>query len=832
MARLSMSGGWFPWNIAEENHTDQSRLTEMHTEAPCAKHEQNEDLEPSTEKESQNQLLRTRASMISLPSLNTGAWLNWSSKAETSSLAADKNGNGSNGVEGDNGVGSGNGSGNASGNGNSGENGNRNGNGNGGNGKRSGKDGKRSKLNRDNEDEDADDYLPDDNGDEVEENASQGSRKKLWSFWSSLEEAPKESNHPFPVANTIFKSTPTFPAQEDTQQGGKKDDVVSNNEAGDDAVLYKPHNSAKQFDKINTHKNENLKENIIVPQWESCLPALANSINASTSQQASIVNPRNVPFDLKNWRGYLSYISSRFGFGSTSSSSAQSSQSPLEKEFKSLNDHSYPLYGRSLNRLPPLNRACLPNYIFYHRPESDASSSEGKHVLVSEEEQNPVSVTSDMSGNLLINPPASVPPSPNVTVVKRLVGSLKKIKKILIIGVHGFFPTRMIRPIIGAPKGTSLKFANEAEKAIIRYCLENKLLNDKEESSISIQKIALEKEGKIFDRVTFFVDILTKWEQELNEADFIFVAAHSQGCVVSIILLAQLIKSGILKNAIHKRIGILGMAGVNNGPFYGVDKSLFMKAYSAIEHESLLELFELNKFESPQSVAYKESMQILVSSNVKLCLIGSINDLLVPLYSALASHIFHPNIYRACYIDHSTNTPEFITRLVSICCQLQNLGFFDNNVIRELSASLPGPVTGGGHSRIYNDGKVYNLGVKFALDTDDLVIPSIAPGYLSNGKETENDAMGPINNRVYIKEYNVSKIGTNPFILPWCVRGLIFNIQKNWPIHGERLDDIDSESTAEEEIQALYESFDKWKPVSKTLKHLRFRLNGIRTSKL
>ena len=26
------------------------------------------------------------------------------------------------------------------------------------------------------------------------------------------------------------------------------------------------------------------------------------------------------------------------------------------------------------------------------------------------------------------------------------------------------FSTRMIRPIIGAPKGTSLKFANEAEK--------------------------------------------------------------------------------------------------------------------------------------------------------------------------------------------------------------------------------------------------------------------------------------------------------------------------------------------------------------------------------
>ena len=61
--------------------------------------------------------------------------------------------------------------------------------------------------------------------------------------------------------------------------------------------------------------------------------------------------------------------------------------------------------------------------------------------------------------------------------------------------------------------------------------------------------------------------------KELNNADFIFVAAHSQGCVVSIILLAPIDKMGILKNPLHKRIGILGMAGVNNGPFYRVDKS-------------------------------------------------------------------------------------------------------------------------------------------------------------------------------------------------------------------------------------------------------------------
>lgn len=666
--------------------------------------------------------------------------------------------------------------------------------------------------NGDNNDDEDEDFLPDDNGDEVEENASRKSRKKLWSFWNSLEESPKESRM-VSAANTILNSTTTFPTVEDPPKSDTEEAAPDSN-MGEDAVLYKPHNSAKQFNKINTHKNENIYENIIVPRWETCLKVQDKSSSTSTSQQLDDVDSRNGPFDIKYWRGYLSSISSRFGFGSSHPTSTT-----LEKEFKDLSEHSYHLYGKKLNILPPSKRACLPNYGFYHCHGADPSAEVNSPE--NHEGESSVNVSSDIDGNFSINPPTSegLQSSSHAAVFSQPLGPLVKIKKILIIGVHGFFPTRMIRPLIGAPKGTSLKFANEAEKAIIRYCVDNGLLNSKDTSSMSIQKIALEKEGKIFDRVAFFLEILTKWEKELNEADFVFIAAHSQGCVVSIILLAQLIKRGILKNPINKRVSILGMAGVNNGPFYGIDKSLFMKAYSAIEHDSLLELFELNKFGSPQSVAYKQSMQILVNANVKICFIGSINDLLVPLYSALASHMFHPNIFRACYIDRSSNTPNFIARLVSICCQLQNLGYFDNNVIRELSASLAGPITGGGHSKIYNDGKVYDLGIKFALDTDDLVVPDVA-------RSTSELQVLPVNNQVYIKEYNVGKLGTNPFILPWCLRGLIFNIEKNWAASDA------SGKSAGDEIRELFEIFDQWKPATKVLRDLKFRLNGIRNSKL
>lgn len=573
--------------------------------------------------------------------------------------------------------------------------------------------------------------------------------------------------------NTILNSEESVPFR-------VKPSDKSDSEEQSDAVLYRPHDS-EQLTNINTHKNENLRENVIVPDWRSCL----HHQNYSTANNSGLFGGQAQvqSFDFKNLRTYLSLLSLRFRFGSSLKEAAAHSE--VEKELTSIYEHSYRFYGRSLAKLPHHKRGCMP------------FSEE-----ISQAEEETVSVSNDAMGNLLIN---HRKPAKSET--------RRKIKNILIIGVHGFFPRKMIRPIIGAPKGTSLKFANEAEKAVIRYCVENDLLSD-ETNSISIQKIALEKEAKIFDRVEFFTRILTRWSEELNNADFIYFASHSQGCVVLIILLARLIEEGVLKNPLQKRIGLLGMAGVNNGPFYGIDNTLLVKAYSAIEHDSLLELFELSKFDSEQLLAYKLLMQTIVSANVKICLIGSINDQLVPLFSALASHIFHPNIYRACYIDHSLRTPDFMRRLVGICCRLQNLGYFDNNVIKEVSSVLAGPITGGGHSKIYNDGKVYDLGIKFALDTEDVVL----------GPQPAS--------QIYTKEFNISKIGTNPFILPWCLRGLIFNVEKNWPVSNSITMEAGQPKTGPQEIEALYELFDKWRPDSKVLKDLKFRLNGIRASKL
>lgn len=772
--------------------------------------------------------------------------------------------------------------------------------------------------------EDAEQDSPDDD-DEIDDHVARDRKKGSWSFWNNSSRDASTSNvsdsdkdkdktnkndHKDPpqdkpekvekdkkekdkkLSNTILNSTPTF--KNDSNEEGPVDD----------AVLYKPHDAPKDFNKINTHKNENLMENVIVPNWENCLPVQNsivpnNSVTSTLFGNSSTASPNNAfkntgynKMDVSNWRHFLGQLSTKLGFSSQtltsvmndeevpeeSAENSAASKDKLEKEFNLLYEKTYKLFGKSLAKLPSHKRACLPSYNRFYTKSKEAEESytysQQSQLEDDATDPNSISITNDPMGNLLINHRPSnksnqTPYLREPEIVNQKSAPLHKIKKVLIIGVHGFFPTKMIRPLIGAPKGTSLKFANEAEKAVIRYCIENKLINEEDSKDMSIQKIALEKEGKILDRVEFFTEILMKWQEELNAADFIYVASHSQGCVVSIILLAKLIRMGVLKDPIAKRIGILGMAGINNGPFYGVDKSFFMKAYSAIEHDSLMELFELSKFTSEQSLIYKESIQMIINANVKLCLIGSINDQLVPLYSALASHIYHPNIYRACYIDHSSQTPLFIQKLVSLCCQLQNMGYFDNNVLKELSAALAGPMTGGGHSKIYNDGKVYDLGIEFMLDTDDIVIPPTATSKFSNEDSqlitnimsdpanssgngfvtsgvgsfgtpvTESNASEvirvPVTNQVYIKEFNISKIGTNPFILPWCLRGLLFNIEKNWP-NNNKLISVDKGSalgkTGYDEINELYETFDTWKPDGKALKELKFRLNGLRASKL
>ena len=125
-----------------------------------------------------------------------------------------------------------------------------------------------------------------------------------------------------------------------------------------------------------------------------------------------------------------------------------------------------------------------------------------------------------------------------------------KIKKALAIGIHGLFPAVLVRTVLGQPTGTSIKFANHAAAAIRRWGDLNGCVD------CEIEKVALEGEGKIAERVDNLWKLLLNWIDHIRKADFIMIACHSQGVPVAVMLVAKLIEFGVVSST---RISICAM---------------------------------------------------------------------------------------------------------------------------------------------------------------------------------------------------------------------------------------------------------------------------------
>lgn len=365
--------------------------------------------------------------------------------------------------------------------------------------------------------------------------------------------------------------------------------------------------------------------------------------------------------------------------------------------------------------------------------------------------------------------------------------SPQAVKKVVVIGVHGFFPMRMLRSIIGEPTGTSMKFANEAGDAFERWAAGAGF------PEIEIEKIALEGEGKVFSRVDGLYKLLMNWLEQIQQADCVFFAAHSQGTPVAVHLLARLVAEGHVEN---KKLGVVGMAGISLGPFSGLDQNLMVRAYSSIESSSLTELFQFQDLSSVHSRKYIESLRTIIAHNAKVVFVGSINDQVVPLYSSTCVHVSHPNILRAVYVDGGTEaSPEFISNLISLSLRLKNLGYSDHGLIREISGSLAGSLRGGGHSRIYDEPAVYDLAIRQCLET------------------TDADPGLPL---VVDAEFQVPpRQNHNPYLLPWSLHGLCTEASSS-----QRLRPF---------LSDLVKQFSEWTPESKVLKDIKYRLSAVQS---
>ncbi|GKZ20074.1 hypothetical protein AbraIFM66951_008205 [Aspergillus brasiliensis] len=347
------------------------------------------------------------------------------------------------------------------------------------------------------------------------------------------------------------------------------------------------------------------------------------------------------------------------------------------------------------------------------------------------------------------------------------------IKRALAIGIHGYFPAPLIRSVLGQPTGTSIRFSNMAAEAINTWA-------DDHGYKCDIEKIALEGEGRISERVDLLWKLLLNWMEEIRKADFILVACHSQGVPVAIMLVAKLISFGCLNAA---RVGICAMAGVNLGPFADF-RSRWISGSAG-------ELFEFALPYSQVSKDYESALRTCLDFGIRISYIGSIDDQLVSLESSLFAPVTHPYIYRAAFVDGRVHAPSFLSHLVGFVLKLRNLGVPDHGLIRELSSPLAGSLySGEGHSRLYDDPAVYRLAIEFALETSTIHSASL-----------------------HIKRTQPAP--ANPYILPFAMRGILEEEYVRRELYDETME--------------LLRQFDDWKPTSKVLKDVKFRLEGIRS---
>lgn len=414
-----------------------------------------------------------------------------------------------------------------------------------------------------------------------------------------------------------------------------------------------------------------------------------------------------------------------------------------------------------------------------------------------------------------------------------------KIRKAIAIGIHGFFPAALLQRVLGQPTGTSIRFANYAAAAIKQWCQEHQ----SEIKDVEVEKVALEGEGLIADRVSTLWKLLLNWLSHLRQADFILVACHSQGVPVSLMLVAKLIQLGCLSS--HARIGVCAMAGINLGPFLEY-KSRFFGG-------SALELFDFCDSNSKVSHAYADSLEICLRHGVRVSYVGSIDDQLVSLESSLHTPLSHPFVNRTVFIDGRLHTSNFLTHLVVFAVKLRNLGVSDHGLLREISAPLAGSLVGGeGHSRVYDDPAVYRNAIDFALETTNVSPAAFEPepapttpeekrksmeaassrrgslaGYPSNMTAANSMRRGSLSSlslkppgfAPIIAAYEPPGTATekNPFVLPWAVRGML----------GEEL--VKRDPKLQEEVKELVKEFEAWRPTSKVLKDVRWRLEGVRS---
>ncbi|KAG2006380.1 hypothetical protein CC2G_002700 [Coprinopsis cinerea AmutBmut pab1-1] len=391
---------------------------------------------------------------------------------------------------------------------------------------------------------------------------------------------------------------------------------------------------------------------------------------------------------------------------------------------------------------------------------------------------------------------------------------LRGCRRVVVIGVHGWFPGAVMRTVLGEPTGTSSKFANMMEQALREFEDAHGVQLEK------VTKIPLEGEGTIQRRVErLYSNLLanSEWMGDLHEADAVIVATHSQGSVVSTHLLDRLIADKHIRPSVEpievsgadsfpsavgvnvspgrkpQRVCCLALCGIHLGPLRYLSGSSLVQPYiQYFESTAARELFEFQNTESAVSKAYVQALRNVLHHGVKMVYIASLNDQVVPIYSGIFTAASHPMILRALYIDGDAyHSSDFLSNLLVLLLRLRNSGIPDGGLIAHLSEATAGSLSGIGHSTAYEELSCYSLAVRYLFEA--------------------NDGLAPYPD-LQLESFDAAH-EQNDYEIPWSLRDVIAD---------ERVIHYFSK-----EVSQLRDAFREWQPKTTILRDLKRKLQPI-----